>query len=70
MKMLGSWFGTSKKRKAIHMEIENQVFGEQMFAEPGRLMVHRENSNKFARFLSTHLVHIIAMVNRFSIHIL
>ena len=42
MKVLGSWFGTSKKRKAIDMEIEKQVFGKQMFAEPGRLMEHRK----------------------------
>lgn len=26
------WFGTSKGRKAIHTEIEKQIFGEQMFS--------------------------------------
>ena len=28
----GWWFGTSEERKAIHMEMEKQMFGEQMLA--------------------------------------
>ena len=28
----GWWFGTSEERKAIHMEMEKQMFGEQILA--------------------------------------
>lgn len=30
----GLWFGTSKGRKAIHMEKAKQMFDKQMFAGP------------------------------------
>ena len=30
------WFGTSKGRKAIDMEIEKQMFGNQIFVAPCR----------------------------------
>ena len=28
------WVGTSKGRKASHMEVEKQMFGQQMFSGP------------------------------------
>lgn len=28
------WFGSSKNRKGIHMEIEKQMFGEEIIAGP------------------------------------
>ena len=31
-RMLGEVFGTSKGRKAIHLEMTKQIFGKQMFA--------------------------------------
>lgn len=32
----GLWFGTLNVMKAIHMKMENQMFGKQMFAWPFR----------------------------------
>lgn len=34
------WFGTLKGRKASHMEMEMQMFGKEMFAEPSLTMGH------------------------------
>ena len=40
------WFGTLRGRKAIDMEIEKQMFGEQMFAGPCRGSETERNLNK------------------------
>ena len=37
------WFGTSQSRKAIHMEMQKQMFGKQMFAGPSLTMGRRED---------------------------
>lgn len=55
-------FGTSKGRKTIHKEMENQMFDKQMFAGKSLTMAHRENFDQMvlARFLliCPTLVHI------------
>ena len=42
MRMLGEVI--SKGGKAIHMEMEKQMFGKQIFAGPHRTLGHREES--------------------------
>ena len=42
----GWWFGTSKRRKAIHMEMKKQMFSKQIFAGSGdTTMGHRVHSD-------------------------
>ena len=52
-KMLGEWFGTSKGRKAIHMEIKKKMFGKQKSAGPTETMGHTE----FPPGHRTHVLH-------------
>ena len=49
------WFGISKSRKAIHVEMEKQKFGKQIFAGPSLTMGPREHYDQtgLAWFLST-----------------
>lgn len=37
----GMWFETSQGRKAIHIEIEKQIFDKQTFVAPSLIMGHR-----------------------------
>lgn len=57
--MLGLWFLTSKEKKAVHLKMEKQVFGKQMFAGPRRDNgTQRHSQADFARvLLSIHLAH-------------
>lgn len=56
------WFGTSKSRKAIHMEIEMEMLGKYMFSGPPLTLAHYKNFDHMghARFLPVNhtLVHI------------
>ena len=42
----GVWFGTSKGRKAIYMEMKKQMFGKQIFA--GLPLTHRKDFDQRA----------------------
>lgn len=54
MRMLGSWFGTSKGREGIHREMEKHMSGKQMFAEPAETMGHRVDRDLQALLFPHH----------------
>ena len=59
--MLGLWFLTSKE-KAVHLKMEKQVFGKQMFAGPHRDNGAQRDTHKQTlpgSSLSIHLAHTI-----------
>ena len=58
----GQWFRTSKRKQAIHTEMEKEVFGEGKFAEPGggnELREDLEQTDCSVVPCSSHLVHTV-----------
>lgn len=55
-------FGTSRIRKAIHMEMEKQIFGKRMLVRESLTIGHREDFDQraFLRFL--HVYHTLAHI--------
>lgn len=41
------WLGTSKGREAIHLEVEKQMFGKEMFTRSSLTMGQREGLARF-----------------------